>query len=133
MVLLPLVRASLRLRGYNKTYASLEKRLGAGIPARVAPAGAPEPLQSACRMVRAAVHYSFAKFTCLEESLALWYLLRQLGIPARLRIGVRKNNGKFQAHAWVVHDGVALNQTEAEHEHYAAFEKEFPEPPAEQL
>jgi len=130
-VLLPLVRASLRLRGYNKTYASLRKRMGPGSSA-AALTDAPAQLQSTCRMVRAAAHYSLAKFTCLEESLTLWYLLGKRGIPARLRIGVRKDNEKFEAHAWVEHDGEALNQPEAQHQHYAAFENDFPEPPAEQ-
>lgn len=128
-VLLPLVRTSLRLRGYNKTYASLQKRL---TPAGGEPADALAQLQSTCRMVRAAVYYSFAKFTCLEESLTLWYLLCQRGIPARLRLGVRKDDGKFEAHAWVEYNGVALNQPEALHRHYAAFEKDIPQPPTEE-
>jgi hypothetical protein len=68
----------------------------------------------------------------LEESLTLWYLLRKQGIPACLRIGVRTENGKFEAHAWVENGGEALNQPEAMHRHYAAFEQDFPEPPAEQ-
>ncbi len=83
-------------------------------------------------MVRAARRYTLLKFNCLEESLTLWHLLGKQQIPARLRIGVRKNNGVFEAHAWVEHDGVALNEPESIHLHYSAFEQEFPEPPAEQ-
>jgi len=83
-------------------------------------------------MMRAAVRYSLAEYTCLEESLTLWYLLRGQGIPACLRIGVRKENEKFEAHAWVEHGGEALNQDEAMHRHYAVFEQDLPEPPREQ-
>jgi hypothetical protein len=83
-------------------------------------------------MVGAAVRYSFAQYTCLEESLALWYLLRKQGIPACLRIGVRKEKEQFEAHAWVELRGEALNQLEELHRHYLAFEEDFPEPPAEQ-
>ena len=64
--------------------------------------------------------------------MTLWYLLREQGITACLRIGVRKENEEFEAHAWVEHGGEALNQPEALHHHYAAFDQELLEPPAEQ-
>ena len=128
-MLLPMIRASLRVRGYNKTFSSLQARVNPIAPAQN---GDAEQLRKTSRMVRAAVHHSLLHFTCLEESLGLWYLLRQQGIAPQLRIGVRKENGKFEAHAWVEHGGEALNQPEATHLHYAAFEKEFSEPPAGQ-
>jgi len=126
--LLPWIRVSLRIRGYNSTFASLQSRLN---PIRKDSPPALDQVQKINRMVRAAVHHSFLHFTCLEESLGLWYLLRRQGIISQLRIGVRKSNGSFEAHAWVEYAGEALNQPEATHLHYAAFEKEFPEPPAE--
>ena len=128
-MLLPMIRASLRVRGYNKTFSSLQARVNPIAPAQN---GDAEQLRKTSRMVRAAVHHSLLHFTCLEESLGLWYLLRRQGIAPQLRIGVRKENGKFEAHAWVEHGGEALNQPEAAHLHYAAFEKEFSEPPAGQ-
>jgi transglutaminase superfamily protein len=131
-ILLPLVRWSLRLRGYGKTFTSLQRR--AHFQAREAEnrLASPEGVQTAFRMVRAALRYSFSQYTCLEESLTLWYLLRNQGIPVCLRIGVRKENEKFEAHAWVEHGGKALNQDEAVHQHYAAFDQDLPEPPADQ-
>jgi len=83
-------------------------------------------------MVRAALRYSLVQYTCLEESLTLWYLLRRQEIPARLRIGVRKEKEKFEAHAWVEYGDEALNQDEALHRRYAAFEQDLPGPPSEQ-
>lgn len=127
-MLLPIIRVSLRFRGYNKTFSSLQARVIPIAPAQIAPA---EQLRKTTQMVRAAVRHSLLHFTCLEESLGLWYLLRKQGIAPQLRIGVRKENGKFEAHAWVEHDGEALNQPEATHLHYAAFEQEFSEPPVE--
>ena len=132
-LLLPLVRWSLRLRGYGKTFTSLQRRIRFQAKGADARPEAREEVQVTCRMVRAAVRYSVAQYTCLEESLTLWYLLRKQGIPACLRIGVRKENEKFEAHAWVEYGGEALNQDEAMHRHYAAFEQDLPEPPAEQL
>jgi hypothetical protein len=82
-------------------------------------------------MVRAALRYSPAKFTCLEQSLTLWYLLRKQGIATQLRIGVRKMDGKFEAHAWVEHEGVAVHQPGEIHQHYAAFDREFADAPRE--
>lgn len=130
-ILLPLVRWSLRLRGYGKTYASLQKRVQFQAMGTETRPETQENVQVTCRMVRAALRYSLTQFTCLEESLTLWYLLQRQRIPVGLRIGVRKENEKFEAHAWVEHKGEALNQDEAVHRHYAAFEQDFPEPPAE--
>ena len=82
-------------------------------------------------MVRAAAHHGLAHPNCLEESLVLWYLLQRTGIDAALRIGVRRHQGNFEAHAWVEYEGTPLNQTNWTHPHYAAFETEFSELPGE--
>ncbi|HET7108313.1 MAG TPA: lasso peptide biosynthesis B2 protein [Candidatus Acidoferrum sp.] len=131
-ILLPLVRGSLRSRGYGKTFSSLQRRAQSQIKTTGNPIESREDVQRTCRMVCAALRYSPVQYTCLEESLTLWYLLRGQGIPACLRIGVRKENGKFEAHAWVEYGGEALNQDEAFHSHYAAFEEDLPKPPQEQ-
>lgn len=48
---------------------------------------------------------------CLAESLTLWWLLRWWGVRADLRLGVRRILGPLEAHAWVEHEGVPLNDT----------------------
>jgi len=82
-------------------------------------------------MVRAGARYGILRPTCLVESLALWYLLQKQTIPAQLRIGVRTLPEKFEAHAWVEYQGVALNQSEEQHRHYAAFDRGFSNLPGE--
>jgi hypothetical protein len=77
-----------------------------------------------CRMVCAAERHSIFRLTCLEESLALWYLLGRQNIWSSLRIGVRKHAENFEAHAWVEYQGEALNQPEELHQHYSPFESE---------
>ena len=129
--LLPWAKASLHWRGYNATYSSLQKRLTAIFPPYGKPKNISEQVPRTCRMLGAAERRLPIKFTCLEESLILWYLLRKQGIASRLRIGVRKVNEKFEAHAWVEQEGVALNQPGQLHRHYSAFEQEISEPPAE--
>ena len=131
--LLLLISVSLRLRGFNKTRDALQQRLPVE-PAENAPAGpSAEIVQRTCRMVTAAAHYVALRPTCLEQSLALWYLLRKQNIAASLRIGVRKSADKFEAHAWVEHQGTALNSSEGLHRHYAAFASEFSGLPGEKL
>ncbi len=65
-------------------------------------------------MAIAASHGPY-RATCLRQSLALWLLLRRRGIPAELRIGVRKEGGDLQAHAWVEHQGATLAQENLSH------------------
>jgi hypothetical protein len=126
---LPLIYASLRLRGFRKTQASLQKFLS---PAHEPPKDSvPAMSELTVRMVRAAVRQSVGHPTCLEESLALWWLLGRQGIASELRIGVRKQGEKFEAHAWVERDGAALNEPESLHEHYAAFEAALASQPPE--
>lgn len=131
-VLLLLVKVSLRLRGFGKTQEWLQVRLQQGHPSLPKSASNIEIVEKTCRMVRAAVHYAMPRAGCLEESPTLWYLLNVRGIPASVRIGVPKQTESFEAHAWVEHEGVALNQLEEVHKHYVPFDSNFPGPPKEQ-
>lgn len=122
-ILLPLLSLSLRVRGFGGTQASLQRFLPA---ANQKTKNSPEAEAAlVTRMVRAAVRYGVGSPSCLEESLVLWWLLGRRGIASRLRIGVRKENAKFEGHAWVELEGAALNEPEAKHRHYAAFEGEI--------
>jgi hypothetical protein len=129
--LLPFVGMSLRTRGYKKTQTWLQKRLESQNTCALDAGSRRELVHKTCRMVRAAEHYGLARCTCLEESLALWYLLGRQNISSRIRIGVRKQAEKFEAHAWVECEGEALNQSEELHRHYAPFASEFDNLPAE--
>jgi hypothetical protein len=129
-VLLPVVSLNLKMRGFRSTQAMLEaslKRRGT----RQHAAEKTESTALTVRMVHAAVREGVGHPSCLEESLVLWYLLGRQGIESALRIGIRKDDGKFGAHAWVERDGIALNQPDAQHQHYAAFDAEFTASPPE--
>ena len=133
VVLLSLLRIKLRLGGYKKTLQYLQNRLDGRSDSPFSDQQNSSILQMTCRMVRAAAHYSPGQATCLEQSLLLWYLLRSEGIPATVKIGVRKQSETFEAHAWVEQDGIALNQLDEQHHHYAAFDSEqLTSPPSEQ-
>ena len=124
VVLLPLLSVSLRLRGFGATQRFLQKFITprkSGLPVTAAESCA--ALTS--RMVLAAARNSPIPSSCLERSLSLWWLLARQGIATQFRIGVRKDGEKFAAHAWVERDGVAIDEPEAQHLHYAAFAEEM--------
>jgi hypothetical protein len=54
----------------------------------------------AARLVDA-VTACYPNTTCLKKSLILLRLLRKRGVPAELRLGVRKVDDDFSAHAWI--------------------------------
>lgn len=127
----PLIGTSLRFRGYRKTRDWLQKRLNRTVIQTLDANESSARLDLACRMVRAAEHYSLYRATCLEQSMLLWYLLQEKGIAATIRIGVRKPAGKFEAHAWIERDGLALNQSDEQHRHYHAFDDQLTNPTSE--
>ena len=130
VVLLPLVALSLRWRGFKTTQASLQRQLSKTDPEQDAEVVRSAAVMTA-RMVNAADRHGLVHPSCLAKSLTLWWLLARQGIASDLRIGTRKQAEKFEAHAWVERDGVALNEPEQKHHHYAAFDAAFSSSPAE--
>lgn len=59
--------------------------------------------------------------TCLTQALALGDLLSRHGYASTLQIGVRKDDGRFSAHAWVECAGIPLLASSAEVALYARF------------
>jgi hypothetical protein len=124
MVILPVVALSLRWRGFQATQASLQKSISSGIQ-ELDSALATRHVVLTAHMVNAADRHGLVHPSCLAKSMALWWLLGRQGISSELRIGIRKENEKFQAHAWVERAGTALNEPEEHHHHYAAFDGAF--------
>ncbi len=130
VVLLPLVALSLRWRGFGATQAALQRFLSKANPEPDAVFASKDAAVTA-RIVNAADRHGFVHPSCLAKSLTLWWLLGRQGILSRLRIGIRKEKEKFEAHAWVECDGVALNEPDEHHHHYAAFDAAFSSLPPE--
>ena len=131
VVLLPLVALSLRWRGFRATQAALERFLPKANPEPDA-ALANKDAAVTAHMVNAADRHGLVHPSCLAKSLTLWWLLARQGIPSRLRIGIRKEKERFEAHAWVERDGTALNEPDEEHYHYAAFDESLSVLPPEE-
>jgi len=131
VVLLPFVSLSLRWRGFRATQAFLQKVLSlAG--SNPGAASLLERSVLTAHLVNSADRYGIIRSSCLAKSLALWWLLERQGIASHLRIGIRKENEKFEAHAWVERDGAALNEPDEHHRHYAAFDAAFSSWPREE-
>lgn len=75
------------------------------------------------RLVAVAAQYTGG--SCLVRSILLARLLEGQGIQAQLRIGVRKGENGFEAHAWVETDGVILNEAPDVSDRFAAFDRNF--------
>jgi hypothetical protein len=105
-MLLPLVTFSLWITGLAVT----TRRLTRWLPATRPPAlpDAAEVAESVALMVMAAAERQPIPAKCLAKSVTLWFLLARLGIDSKVRIGVTKFDGVFDAHAWIEIDGRVL-------------------------
>ena len=107
LFLLPLIALSLKAVGFQRTRLRLERYLPKKAPS------VPEDEQLAtakrvARIVSIAAYNGPYRANCLKVSLASWWLLARRGITTELKIGVNKENGNFDAHAWVEYHGLAL-------------------------
>lgn len=92
-----------RLVGLRRTFALLH-----GMQATPTNAAALQVVDATVRGVCTAAAFYPRRALCLEQSLALTWLLRRRGVRAELRVGVQPR--PFYAHAWVEVDGRALNE-----------------------
>lgn len=118
LILLPLVALSLKLGGLKRTQSLLIKLLPSSPSFPFPPCS---PLLTTVNMVQIATKYHNPWTTCLKKSLVLWYLLRRQGITAQLQIGVRQEQGEFQAHAWVEYQGYVIGDRQEVKQHFTAF------------
>jgi len=111
LIALPAVVLAHRLVGLSRTRGMLDKTLP-----RLERATGPGKstlcrARSISRIVRIAGNRCLLRPTCLQHALFLRWILARHGIPAELRLGVRKLNGVFEAHAWLECFGHALNES----------------------
>lgn len=121
LVLLPGVRVGVRTLGLRRVQAVLVSRVR---PERAVEAERAVTLaRRMARLVNVAAQYTGG--TCLAQSIVLAYLLARQGVPVQLRIGVRKDERGFEAHAWVEAAGLGLNDGQNNAGKYAAFDRDF--------
>jgi hypothetical protein len=79
-------------------------------------------IETTTQLVEMAARYVPWWGNCLKRSLVLWYLLRRQGQMSQLRIGVRREQGRFEAHAWVEYENRVLNDSSTVHQQFFAFD-----------
>jgi len=121
LIMLPLVALSLKFRGFEATRSALRKTLSHATT-QTDSSSLNKRMALTAHMVNAADRHGMVHPTCLVKSLTLWWLLGRQGITSELRVGVRKQVGNLEAHSWVEREGLALNEPEERHRHYAAFD-----------
>jgi hypothetical protein len=121
VLLVPVTGLGLRLFDFRRVHSGMSW-LGRR-SARKAPQDAWRYARRAGRLVSYLGQNGPFPGNCLSRSLVLWYLLRRAGIQGELRIGVRREDGQFTAHAWVEYQDCPLNAHERVRERYAAFDE----------
>jgi hypothetical protein len=104
MALLPLFWIGLRVLGLQRLQTWLQRNrhpVAATLPA--------DELQRLGALINSAAHHALGPANCLTRSLYLWWLLQRKGVPSQLRIGVRLTGDVLEAHAWVEHAGIPIN------------------------
>ena len=118
--LLAITWIGLRLAGFRRWKNWMEHSAVPAAPASVAadiPAGSPckRPFGEATSLARledAAARHFPIRTNCLENSFALYWLLHRHDVPATLRMGARKIDGRLEAHAWLESKGIVLGNSD---------------------
>jgi hypothetical protein len=116
IITLMAVRTILILFGAGRTLRWIESR---GHRAALHPLESLTELDRVARTTALAAGLLPGRMECLEQSLALWYLLRRRGADVELKFGMRQF--PFAAHAWVTYHGEPLNESPEALAHYVAF------------
>jgi hypothetical protein len=103
------VKLSLKLRGYGWTIRWIQKAVR-GVPTD--PSADADVVKAAEQSVAMAGALYPGRALCLEQSLALYYLLRRQGVAVKYSQGVQPH--PFLAHAWLEYRGEPINDV-AEH------------------
>ena len=104
-VSLAVAQALLRVAGYQRLVRWARRRG----PGQYQGADA---LGYACELahwIAVASRHHVVPARCLQRSLVLYHWLWRAGLPADLRLGVRRECGALQAHAWVEYRGQVVN------------------------
>jgi hypothetical protein len=122
-ICLPITGAALRLLGFQRSCRFLARFDRAAMSIEGASDDAIDEAKAMAEIVKIAARHGLYRAKCLTESLVLWALLRRRGLPVELRIGARKAENQFEAHAWVELNGIVLNDTHDVEDRYTSFKK----------
>lgn len=126
--MLPLIAWALRLLGFDRCRAILIRQ------ASLHKMKSSETLERdlvqarlAAKMISIAAALGLCRARCLQQSLALWWMMQKEGISTDVFFGVWKDEFGLGAHAWVELAGVVLNESQDVRDKYVAFRSVFSE------
>jgi hypothetical protein len=124
--MLPLISWSLRLLGFERCRAILIRQASLRIVKSSGPVERDlAEARIAAQMLGIAAGIGSCRASCLQRSLALWWMMQREGICTDVFFGVYEDENGVNAHAWVELAGVVLNEREDVRDHYAAFRSVF--------
>lgn len=113
ILLVPAFHVAVRIAGFARTAARIERRSGVLGPSDDAIS------VERCRLaINRVKQYSPIRGNCLSQSMALAWMLRGRGVQPNLRLGARLTESKFEAHAWVEWRGRVLNDSQDVHSRF---------------
>jgi hypothetical protein len=80
----------------------LQRAMSTGAVTRPARRADPVLTAAIVKAVGRGRHFHFKAMRCLEQSLALVWMLRRRGLAARLQLGCRRDGSELRFHAWVM-------------------------------
>jgi hypothetical protein len=107
-----------QFRVHTEPTGSLAADLSVAPPAAEQETDATPPVcreaRQLARAIRRAADHGIFRPKCLARSVALHQMLERRGVTgSRIRVGVRMNEGRFEAHAWVELNGCVLGDRAA--------------------
>ena len=115
---LPPIAALLNLVGYRRLKGMLARAVPLREPRTEAPVATARAIATSRVVAIGAGRIPFPS-TCLSRSLTLWLLLRIQRIDSEVWLGVRREGSALDAHAWVTHLGLPLNDSSDVHHRFA--------------
>lgn len=104
LLALAAVKTALHVVGFGRTVSHIKRVQGGPRPPDASDMAV---AHATARAVAVSAAFSPWRALCLEQSLAVLYLLRRRGLPAELCMGVQPYG--FTAHAWIELNGEVLN------------------------
>lgn len=115
--ILPFIEIVLRLAGFNRLVWFLNRFAKAENTV-----SNPHEEVERHRLMMFLLHKQFPfSGRCLARALTLWIFLERKGIKTNLRFGMKKEDEKLAAHAWVEYKEKPLTIDPEVHEHYTVF------------
>jgi hypothetical protein len=127
---IPFVSAGIAIFGFGRCHAVMARWPRPGRARFPTAAAASARAQSAAKVVAIAAGRGPVRTTCLRRSLLLWWILRREGIETTLRVGVNRDGGTLNAHAWLEHRGKPLGDADDIALRFPAFAEDFAASPA---